>query len=109
MREMHIGLGCAVENMLLADKANGYEAQLALSPGILTELHPNSKPALAATLNLSPGEASVSDLYKAIPNRPLKCLCTNQWSGTSDLNRRARLQRYAQVPTAGRFGELRRR
>ena len=69
MREMHIGLGCAVENMLLAAKANGYEAQLALSPGILTELHPNSKPALAATLNLSPGEAFVSDLYKAIPNR----------------------------------------
>ena len=38
MREMHIGLGCAVENMLLAAKAYGYETQLALSPGILSEL-----------------------------------------------------------------------
>ena len=69
MREMHIGLGCAVENMLLAAKSRGYEAQLTLSPGILTELHPNVQPILAATLNLSLGESSVSDLYKAIPNR----------------------------------------
>ena len=69
MREMHIGLGCAVENMLLAAKANGYAAQLALSPGDLTELNPKSKMALAATINLSPGEKSAPNLYEAIPNR----------------------------------------
>ncbi len=68
-REMHIGLGCALENMLVAAKANGYNAQLALSPGILTEPRPASKPVLAATLWLSPGAAVVSDLYTAIPKR----------------------------------------
>lgn len=69
MREMHIGLGCAVENMLLAAKANGYEGQLTLSPGDLSELHANSEPVLAARLELSSGEEAVSELYKAIPNR----------------------------------------
>lgn len=69
MREMHIGLGCAVENMLLAAKANGYKAQLTLVSGTLTELQPHSTSILAATLDLSPGEVVVSDLYKAIPNR----------------------------------------
>lgn len=69
MREMHIGLGCAVENMLLAAKANGYEVQLTLSPGDLMELHATTEPVLAARLVLSPGEEVVSELYKAIPNR----------------------------------------
>ncbi len=69
MREMHIGLGCAVENMLLAAKANGYAVQLVLTPGDLMELHANSEPVLAARLELSRGEEGVSELYKAIPNR----------------------------------------
>jgi nitroreductase len=69
MREMHIGLGCAIENMLLAAQANGYEADVQPSSGTLTDINMSAEPMLAATLNLSPGKASVSGLYKAIPNR----------------------------------------
>jgi hypothetical protein len=68
LREMHIGLGCAVENMLLAAQANGYETQLTLIPGTLPDVS-NSTPILAATLDLSPGETVVSELYTAIPHR----------------------------------------
>ncbi len=69
MREMHIGLGCAVENLLIAAKANGYAAQLTLSPGDLMELNQKSKMVLAAIINLFPGKRSTSKLYEAIPNR----------------------------------------
>jgi len=36
LREMHLGLGCAIENMLTAAGPNGYEAQLETVPGSLT-------------------------------------------------------------------------
>ncbi|HXN42824.1 MAG TPA: hypothetical protein VN917_01155, partial [Xanthobacteraceae bacterium] len=35
LREMHIGLGCAVENMMLAAAARGHEAKLTLVDGTL--------------------------------------------------------------------------
>lgn len=69
LREMWIGLGCALENMLLAAKAEGYLAQLTLEPGTLTRLDANSNPQLVATLNLSPDRRFTSALYNAIPDR----------------------------------------
>jgi len=69
MREMHIGIGCAIENMLIAATAKGYKSHLTLSPGNLIKLKLNLKSILVATLDLSPGEKLVSDFYKAIPNR----------------------------------------
>ena len=61
-REMYISLGCALENLLLAAKANGYAYQLTLLPDA-------SEPAHAARIDLTSGETHVSELYKAIPER----------------------------------------
>lgn len=62
LREMYIGLGCALENLILAAGANGYETQLTLMPD-------DSDPTHAARIDLSPGKADPTDLYEAIPNR----------------------------------------
>ncbi len=61
-REMHIGLGCALENLVLAAEANGYTHQLALLPDSSDSAH-------MARINLSAGKPAVSELYQAIPNR----------------------------------------
>ena len=68
-REMHIGLGCAIENMILAASVKGYATQVTLTPGDLTELHLDGNPILAAVIDLSPGISVDSDLYDEIPNR----------------------------------------
>lgn len=62
LREMYIGLGCALENLVLAAGANGYETQTTLMPD-------DSDPTHAARIDLSPGEKDATDLYEAIPNR----------------------------------------
>ena len=62
LREMYIGLGCALENLLLAADANGYSYHLSLLPE-------QSNPNYVARIDLSTGQASESDLYRAIPDR----------------------------------------
>jgi hypothetical protein len=62
LREMHIGLGCALENLLLAAAANGYTAQATLLPD-------SSDETLVARIGLAPGSSSVSALYNVIPQR----------------------------------------
>lgn len=69
LREMHIGLGCAVENMLLAAKANGYAVQLTLPPGNLATLPQRQQPELVARLRLSASEPGADPLYEQIPLR----------------------------------------
>lgn len=61
-REMHIGLGCAVENMTLAAQAEGFTVRVTLIPD-------SAYPDHVAHLALTPGQAQVSDLYSAIPSR----------------------------------------
>jgi len=61
-REMHLGLGCALENLLLAARAGGYEYHLALAPD-------RSDPTHAVRIELSPGSEQTSPLYEAIPRR----------------------------------------
>ena len=65
-REMYIGLGCALENLLLAARARGYEYRITLAPD-------RSDPTHAARVSLSPGSKpknkEVSPLYEAIPMR----------------------------------------
>jgi len=41
LREEHIGMGCALENLMLAAPANGYAAAAALLPGKLGPIPPN--------------------------------------------------------------------
>jgi nitroreductase len=62
LREMHIGLGCALENLLLAAGANGYTAQVTFLPDALDETW-------VARIDLVPGAVTVSDLYQATPRR----------------------------------------
>ncbi|HSB00981.1 MAG TPA: hypothetical protein VLE49_10055 [Anaerolineales bacterium] len=62
LREMYIGLGCALENMLLAAQAEGFSATLRLMPDPADETH-------ASHIDLAPASPLLSDLYSAIPNR----------------------------------------
>jgi hypothetical protein len=62
LREMHIGLGCALENLLLAAAANGYITQVTLLPDSFDETR-------VARIGLTRGSAPVSDLYPMIPQR----------------------------------------
>jgi hypothetical protein len=69
-REMHLGLGCAIENMTLAGPPNGYAVRVEAAPGLLTSLSGRDRPIRAATLELSNEQPSAVDpLYRAIPER----------------------------------------
>ena len=69
LREMYIGLGCAVENMMLMAAAQGYSVELNLASGALTRIPDKPEPVLAAALALSLGAAQKSSLEQAIPQR----------------------------------------
>jgi hypothetical protein len=71
LREMHLSLGCALENLMLAAAANGYRISLTLLPHKLlpAPAKPEPEPELVARIDLSPGETAVSELYEAIPRR----------------------------------------
>lgn len=62
LREMYIGVGCALENLLLAANARGYSYQLKLMPNTSDASH-------VAEIKLTSSPASVSKLYEAIPHR----------------------------------------
>jgi len=61
-REMYLGLGCCLENMVLAAEAEGFAVALKLLPNSADLTH-------AARLELTPAAPRVSELYAAIPNR----------------------------------------
>jgi hypothetical protein len=69
LREQHIGLGCALENLMLAAGANGYQATVTLMPGKLTGTTPAPQPQLVARVELTVGIPQESELYDAIPRR----------------------------------------
>ncbi|MDA0183589.1 hypothetical protein OJ997_24990 [Solirubrobacter phytolaccae] len=58
-RELYVGLGCALENLLLAAYANGYAPTVTLLPA----------PGHAAHVALAPGPTERGPLYEAIPHR----------------------------------------
>ena len=62
LREMYIGVGCALENLVLAANAMGYSCQLKLMPNASNASH-----VAEIMLTSSPGSASI--LFEAIPNR----------------------------------------
>ena len=62
LREMYIGLGCAVENMMLAAEAEGLSPTLGLMSDPTDETH-------AAHIELIHSSPLLSNLYSAIPNR----------------------------------------
>jgi len=69
LREAHIGLGCALENLMLAAAAEGYTASATISAGKLEPLAAEPKPQLVARVDLAVGERSATELYEAISQR----------------------------------------
>jgi nitroreductase len=69
LREQHIGMGCALENLMLAAAAKGYAASVTLLPGKLGPIPAQPKPKLVARVDLAPGNREASELYAAIPRR----------------------------------------
>jgi hypothetical protein len=67
-REMHLALGCALENLSLAARAQGLEAHIDTPPGRLTsDPHDDGEP--AAIVRLVPCPRVQSELFRAIPDR----------------------------------------
>jgi hypothetical protein len=70
VREMHLGIGCAIQNALLAAPSNGFAAELEVVSGSLLSLGERHAPVLAATLRLAKQRPAAPDsLYRAIPER----------------------------------------
>lgn len=69
LREEHIGMGCALENLMLAAVAKGDAAKLTLLPGKLGSDPVEPKPRLLARVDLVPGTREEGELYDAIPRR----------------------------------------
>lgn len=69
LREMHLGLGCVLENMMLAAHAAGYEPTLELVGGELRPIAEQSGSTLVARITLVQGEAARNELFEAIPQR----------------------------------------
>src|SRR5262245_1882334 len=68
-REMHLGVGCAIENFVCAARAFGIATDVQPSAGRL-ELSPSLQPVLAARIVLAAAGRPVSDsLFEAIPKR----------------------------------------
>jgi len=69
LREEHIGMGCALENLMLAAPANGYAATVTLVAGKLGPIPAEPKPQLLARVELAQGKREEGELYSAIPRR----------------------------------------
>ncbi|HKN00713.1 MAG TPA: hypothetical protein VJX23_09380 [Candidatus Binataceae bacterium] len=68
-REMRISLGCALENLCLTARAQGYATRVTMDQATLVEPAPTIGSHRVASVALSRGEAEVSPLYAAIPAR----------------------------------------
>jgi len=69
LREEHIGIGCALENLMLAAAANGYTATLTLVSGTLQPIANDRGPKPVAHVDLVPGIREENELYDTIPRR----------------------------------------
>lgn len=67
-REMHLGLGAAIENLVIAARANGLAAEVEPTPGNLP-LMPDGAPSRVARVLLQPSEGEHDGLAAAIPLR----------------------------------------
>ena len=67
-REMHLGLGCAIENLVCAAPAFGFAADVQPAKGRL-ELCPGRQPVLAAHIAVTTAQPWRNPLFEAIPKR----------------------------------------
>jgi hypothetical protein len=107
---LYVGVGCALENTLLAAVTHGYRAQVALLPDPVN-------PALAARIDLSPGAATPAALFDAIPRRhtsrgpydparPVSAQTLAQLAALVSDIPQVRVRWYAQAAERATFGEL---
>lgn len=66
-REMHLSLGCALENASLMARSLGYAAPISIAGGSL--LQTSTLDGCAASVGLTPSDAEISPLVAAIPHR----------------------------------------
>lgn len=68
-RELHLSLGCALENLVLAAGANRYRTTVMLPPGRLDSTVARPAPELVARVGLAAGWTRKDELYESIPHR----------------------------------------
>jgi hypothetical protein len=94
-REMHLGLGAVIENLVIAARAFGIAAEVRPTDGTLA-LSPTDTPVPAAQVAFTPTSASRDALFLAIPNRH-----TNRGPYRADQPiGRERLQRFADLTSS---------
>jgi hypothetical protein len=69
LREAHIGIGCALENLVLAAVAKGSSINVTLVPGRLGAAATAPGPVLVARVDITACIQELDDLYEAIPRR----------------------------------------
>ena len=69
LREMHLSLGCALENLVIAAARFGHDSAVDVEHGVLHLLEEEPKPTRVAAVRLRSGQCTSSPLYDAIPNR----------------------------------------
>ncbi len=69
LREMHLSLGCALENLVIAAARFGHDSAVDVADGVLHLLEEEPKPTRVAAVRLRSGQCTSSPLYDAIPNR----------------------------------------
>jgi hypothetical protein len=79
-REMHLGLGAAIENLVVSARAFGMAAEVRPTDGTLAP-SPDNVPVSAARIVFTPALASRDVLFHAIPNRH-----TNRGAYRADLS-----------------------
>lgn len=84
-REMFIGLGCAIENLMLSAAFHGYSPGLAYFPNPLDD-------SCVAKIQLDSGEKESNDLYHAIENR-------HTHRGEYDLDRQIEAEKFREMET----------
>ncbi len=69
LREAHIGMGCSLENLVLAAVAKGSALKITIVPGTLGPVPARPGPMLVARVEISACIQELDDLYEAIPRR----------------------------------------
>ena len=69
LRELHFSLGCALENLILTARADGYRPSVHFEPGELVLNVGDTKPALVARVTLAKSKPEPTSLFHAIPRR----------------------------------------
>jgi len=90
-REMHLGLGAAIENLVRAAGVDGYTAYVRPVAGRL-KISPGPEPVAVAHITMDPGAPARDPLFEAIPDRHTNRgvylenpLATNVLRGLADL------------------------